>query len=88
MRLSILRASVLALVFAASPVSLSGGSWMPTEKPIVLAASDVVACNFPSRFPDDATAAFSRVGNFSGDGVWRTDIYDLADCLRRKAEAI
>jgi hypothetical protein len=88
MRLPILRASILGLVLAASPASLSGSAFSPKSDYIVLALSDVIACNYPSNLPDDVTAAYSQVNDVSGARLWLADIYDLTDCLRQKAEAI
>jgi hypothetical protein len=89
MRLPDIRTSMLALVLAASPVSLpSGFISPPADKPIVLAMSDVIACNFPNSLPDEAVAANLRVSTSSHAPLWRADIDDLADCLRKKAEAI
>jgi len=88
MRLPILRISCLALILSAAPVTLSSGFLAPADKPIVLAMSDVIACNFPSSLPDEAVAAHLRVSSSTHAPLWRADIDDLADCLRKKAEAI
>ncbi len=88
MRLPVLRISCLALVLSAAPVSLSSGFLAPAEKPIVLAMSDVIACNYPNSLPDEAVAARLRVSMSSGALLWRADVYDLTECLRMKAEAI
>jgi len=90
MRLPILRTSILALVLAATPASLSGGFLIPPSSGyIVLAMSDVLACDPPQSIPSEAASAYSRasVGDEPAP-LWRADIYDLADCLRMKAEAI
>ncbi len=89
MRLQILRTSILALVLAATPASLSGGIPSFSNEYIVLAMSDVIACDTPHSTPSEARDAFLRV-SLEGDAApfWRTDIYDLADCLRMKSEAI
>jgi hypothetical protein len=88
MWLPILRSTVLALILAASPVSIPGELFTPAEKPIVLASSDVLACDFPHHLPNDVTAARLRVNSTSVVPLWRADIYDLADCLRAKSEKI
>ena len=56
----------------------------------MLAMSDVIACDPPRITPGEAENAYRQVG-FPGDDpalLWRANIYDLTDCLRRKAEAI
>ena len=91
MRLPILRTLILALVLTATPASLSVGFLIPPSSGyIVLAMSDVIACDPPRSTPSEAENAYRQVG-LSGDDLpllWRADIYDLTDCLRRKAEAI
>ena len=91
MRLPILRTLILALVLTATPASLSVGFLIPPSSGyVVLAMSDVIACDPPRITPGEAENAYRQVG-FPGDDpalLWRADIYDLTDCLRRKAEAI
>ncbi len=89
MRLPVMRISILGLILAASPISPPKGFFMaPADKPIVLAMSDVIACNLPSSLPDEAAAAPLRVSTSPHAPLRRADIDDLADCLRMRAEAI
>lgn len=91
MRLPILRTLILALVLTATPASLSVGFLIPPSSGyIVLAMSDVIACDPPGSTPHEAEQAYRQVG-FPGEDsalLWRADIYDLTECLRMKAEAI
>lgn len=91
MRLPILRASILGLVLAASPVSLPGDFPItPPEDYLRLASSDVLACDPPSSVPQETENAYLQTGLLADDAalLWRADVYDLVDCLRRKAETI
>lgn len=91
MRLPTLRASILGLVIAASPASLSGEFLLaPSENYLKLASSDVLACDPPSSVPQEAADAYLQTGFLTDDAalIWRADVYDLVDCLRRKAETI
>jgi len=91
MRLPTLRALILGVVLAASPASLSGEFLLPpSEDYLKLAGSGVLACDPPSIVPHEAAESYLQTG-FSADGpalIWRADVYDLIDCLRRKAETI
>lgn len=91
MQLPILRASILGLVLAASPVSLPDKFLLPPpEDYLKLASSDVLACDPPASVPQEAADAYLQTGFSAGDpaSIWRADIYDLTDCLRRNGEAI